>query len=241
MSPYEQSVNGTIPNQIESLAIGFNKDEVTVALPYALPEYFSFKMPPMNLPEITKLSDFKDFAVKLAEEKAAKMGKADRLKKGSPEQRERAFDIIVGKEPEVEPNVMAFLMRIVKNVNRLLTCDIKYYADDMIKRSDNPDSSVYMYQFSQTTLDHDPWMGATHGSEVSFLFGKPLVEPDQHSHLDIELSKRLMKSFATFAETGKMIRQLDTEWKQYNEDGQFVFEFKGGKAGSLIDKDEKMC
>jgi len=230
-SPSDQALNGSTTSHIESLLVGHNSEEYSFALPFA-EKYFSAYEAPKLPANLTNIEDFKDWVREMI------ASKVDTSRFGSAE---AAFDLLLGSKPTYEPNPMNFVKRFFKNSYRLLTCDIKMYAEDVIRRSVDKKAKVFMYKFTQTNIEFHAWMGATHGAENSFLFGKPLIQPDKYTHLEIELSKRLMRSWANFAKTGRMLNQLNLEWEAFNERNDFILELKAGQAVGHSNKDEKFC
>jgi acetylcholinesterase/cholinesterase len=61
-----------------------------------------------------------------------------------------------------------------------------------------------MYIFTQRAHNSvwGKWMGVTHHDELNFVFGVPLRYPNMFDGNDINLSKRIIKTWAHFAKTG---------------------------------------
>lgn len=64
--------------------------------------------------------------------------------------------------------------------------------------------SVYYYEFAHRSTIHSwpDWMGVMHGDEIFFMFGEPLKNSKNYSHLEKRLARRMMKYWANFAKTG---------------------------------------
>ncbi|KAM3920535.1 cholinesterase-like [Leptodactylus fuscus] len=79
-------------------------------------------------------------------------------------------------------------------------CPSKYFANFASKTKNN----LYVYEYAHRPSDEGlpEWMGVAHGAELSMLFGKPLISPQQFSNQEQIFSRRLMKIWANFARTG---------------------------------------
>lgn len=73
--------------------------------------------------------------------------------------------------------------------------------------------TVYYYQFipqpSFPNLGFEWANGATHGDEIWFVFGLPLIAPSLYTKEEIELSKFIMRSWTEFAKTGLVLQIFD--------------------------------
>ncbi|CAC5408282.1 BCHE [Mytilus coruscus] len=63
---------------------------------------------------------------------------------------------------------------------------------------------VYMYLFEHrsTKSPTPPWFGAFHTSEISYVFGDPLIDDVKFTESDKVVSKRMMNYWTTFAKSG---------------------------------------
>lgn len=79
------------------------------------------------------------------------------------------------------------------------------------------DKTVYMYQFNYRSpvSPWASWFGSTLHDEIPLIFGLPVRYPLKYSGQDIDLSKRMMKTWSHFARTGQSLAQLDLEWPKY--------------------------
>ncbi|XP_078611897.1 cholinesterase 1-like isoform X2 [Branchiostoma floridae x Branchiostoma japonicum] len=65
-------------------------------------------------------------------------------------------------------------------------------------------TNVYMYEFGYrpSKSSFPDWVVASHGEEVQFVFGLPMVPAYGYSTEDVEVSRRMMRHWANFAKTG---------------------------------------
>ncbi|KAM3919008.1 cholinesterase-like [Leptodactylus fuscus] len=79
-------------------------------------------------------------------------------------------------------------------------CPSKYFANFASKTINN----FYVYEYDHRPSDEvfPEWMGAIHGAELSMVFGKPLISPQQFSNREQIFSRRLMNIWGNFARTG---------------------------------------
>ncbi|XP_013790879.1 acetylcholinesterase-like [Limulus polyphemus] len=84
--------------------------------------------------------------------------------------------------------------------DKFITCDTNEFAYKYAERGND----VFMYFFTHTpSVSSWPrWIGATHGDEISFVFGAPLNPLLDYSTGEQELARRIMKHWTNFARTG---------------------------------------
>ncbi|XP_015789089.2 acetylcholinesterase-like [Tetranychus urticae] len=79
---------------------------------------------------------------------------------------------------------------------------------------------VYAYYHTQRPKAYLPffneWMGTFHSSDIPYVFGLPLINPD-YSQKDISLSREMMKIWTHFAENGEPPMVGETKWKPFQE------------------------
>ena len=92
--------------------------------------------------------------------------------------------------------------------NAVINCPTIFLADEMAAR--NKSVYMYLYEHRPKSSQYGEWLGTVHYSEVPFVFGYPLRRPELFSELDMEFSKRIMKSWAHFAKTGYIIELICT-------------------------------
>ncbi|XP_075137788.1 cholinesterase-like [Leptodactylus fuscus] len=102
-------------------------------------------------------------------------------------------------------------------------CSAKYFANFIAKTINN----LYVYEYDHRPSDEGlpEWMGVAHGAELSMLFGKPLISPQQFSNQEQVFSRRLMKIWANFARTGNPSDD-NFIWPQYSAEEQHYADLK---------------
>ncbi|KAM3919004.1 cholinesterase-like [Leptodactylus fuscus] len=97
-------------------------------------------------------------------------------------------------------------------------CPSKYFTNFVSKTKNN----LYVYEYNHRPSDEDlpEWMGVAHGAELSILFGKPLISPQQFSNQEQVFSRRLMKIWANFVKTGNPSGD-EFHWPQYSAEEQY--------------------
>ncbi|KAI9554499.1 hypothetical protein GHT06_019772 [Daphnia sinensis] len=108
------------------------------------------------------------------------------------------------------------------------TCPTNYFAQKFAEHGTN----VYYYHFTQrsSTNPWGQWMGVMHADEVEYVFGHPLNMSRDYTASERELSRRVMKYFATFAKTGKPVAD-DTLWPIYSRNEPRYFILNGEVRG----------
>ncbi|ODN06053.1 Acetylcholinesterase, partial [Orchesella cincta] len=94
---------------------------------------------------------------------------------------------------------------------------------------------VYYYFFTQRTSLNPwgKWMGVMHADEIEYVFGNPL-NGTAHTREEKDLSRRIMKYFTTFAETGRPVSEDSGEdWPLYTkaEPNYFILNSKDRGTG----------
>jgi para-nitrobenzyl esterase len=91
---------------------------------------------------------------------------------------------------------------------------------------------VYVYYFDhRTVLSPD---GATHGAEMSFVFGNLDRQGIQPSAADVSLSERMMAYWVNFAKYGNPNAEGLPNWPQFNENNQQVLYIDGTMAAKPV-------
>ncbi|CAL8109300.1 unnamed protein product [Orchesella dallaii] len=93
-------------------------------------------------------------------------------------------------------------------------------------------ASVYYYFFTQRTSLNPwgDWMGVMHADEIEYVFGAPLNET-KHTSAEKDLSRRIMKYFTTFAETGRPETEGE-DWPLYTKAEPNYFILHSEKRGT---------
>ncbi|XP_074599285.1 acetylcholinesterase-like isoform X2 [Brevipalpus obovatus] len=106
------------------------------------------------------------------------------------------------------------------------TCPLTFFAQ-LFQKNEN---RAYFYIF-----DHHPsnspwpeWMGILHFDEVQFIFGVPLRYPHLYTPQEVEFSKRLMRTWVSFAKNGVPEPQFGVSWPEYSaENPHYVSLYPG--------------
>lgn len=96
-----------------------------------------------------------------------------------------------------------------------VACPSMFMAEEL----SNNNRSVYFYHFNHrpSNTPWASWVGAAHYEEVQFVFGIPLMKPHEFTKDELLLSKQMMRSWATFAATGKPDQRPGMMWPTYHE------------------------
>ncbi|XP_070539024.1 cholinesterase-like [Ptychodera flava] len=80
--------------------------------------------------------------------------------------------------------------------------------------------TVYKYFFEQVSSNTPwpVWMGCLHGDEIAYVFGIPLNTSTGYSPAEQELSRQMMRYWASFARTGHPVN--DESWPVFTESGK---------------------
>jgi acetylcholinesterase len=92
---------------------------------------------------------------------------------------------------------------------------------------------VYYYFFTQRTSSSPwgDWMGVMHTDEIQYVFGLPLNNSNEHTPAETDLSRRIMKYFTLFAETGNPMDDAE-EWPLYTKEQPNYFIFNAEERGT---------
>ena len=103
--------------------------------------------------------------------------------------------------------------------------------------------NVYMYQYNHRSPDSPwgSWFGSTLHDEIPLVFGQPLRYPLKYSGKDIDISKRLMKTWSHFARTGQALPQLGIEWPKYTTTNQTYMKINSEYSQIDYKLSEKSC
>ncbi|CAG07201.1 unnamed protein product, partial [Tetraodon nigroviridis] len=95
----------------------------------------------------------------------------------------------------------------------LFVCPAKDFAYSYNEARGKP--FLYYFQHRSSTNPWPEWMGVMHGYEIEFVFGLPLNPSLGYTQEEVNMSKRFMKYWATFARTGNP-GSRGHEWPQYD-------------------------
>lgn len=81
-----------------------------------------------------------------------------------------------------------------------LLCPTTYFAEKFLDSGNN----VYFYLWAHRPSDSPwaPWMGVTHFSDVSFLFGLPIKYAEEYEPEEVELSMDFIHKWSHFVKYG---------------------------------------
>lgn len=99
----------------------------------------------------------------------------------------------------------------------------------------------YLYTHRSSQSQYHEWLGVTHHDEVEFVFGRPLRLADVYSGKDIEMSQRMIKSWAHFARTGQMMDQLGVSWPKYGDEDNNYMVLNPDKVSTGQRYHDKIC
>ncbi|GFW04174.1 acetylcholinesterase-1 [Trichonephila clavipes] len=93
----------------------------------------------------------------------------------------------------------------------LFVCTDIYYSEKCAEEGNNV--YFYVWRHRPSTTVWAPWMGVAHYTEVQFVFGQPLQNPDRYEASEIQLSVEMIKIWSNFVKTGKP----GIPWPKYSQ------------------------
>lgn len=131
-----------------------------------------------------------------------------------------------------------------KNIGSLITdiiflCPARALARTLSEAGRNV--YFYLYTHRSSLSQYHEWLGVTHHDEVEFVFGRPLRLADVYSGKDIEMSQRMIKSWAHFAYTGQMMDQIGVKWPKYGDEDNNYMILNADKATTGQRYHDKVC
>ena len=57
------------------------------------------------------------------------------------------------------------------------------------------------------------WMGVCHGTDIYFMFGQMLKNPDKFTKAEVTISRDMVNAWTSFANTGTIGKIGNTDWK----------------------------
>ncbi|KAL1418013.1 hypothetical protein MTO96_005999 [Rhipicephalus appendiculatus] len=97
--------------------------------------------------------------------------------------------------------------------DRTFVCPMHFTAEGHSKRGHSVYSYVFSYQSAKSPLP--AWMGTTHGGDVPYLYGLPLVDPEKYDARDAAMSESWINVLSTFASTGVPQLPMEKQWPKY--------------------------
>lgn len=176
--------NSNITYEQKDVLIGFNRDEGNLILHLSYPENYTRN----TVPVMKTLEEAKNAITLMA------------IDGGFPETQAKSMASVLlkGNETDSPENWARKIGSVFGDI--MFVCPTVRFAD----KFSNLNKTVYMYVFTQRPHNSvwGKWMGVTHHDELNFVFGVPLRYPNLFDGNDINLSKRIIKTWAHFARTG---------------------------------------
>lgn len=221
------------PNiKLTEVMIGYNKDEPSLGLPLVASDLFNLETG-IHLPEnLTTINSFTEYVTNYI---------VKRFKWIERFRKEIAAVIrwIIRKEP-VEDKPFNFVKRGIKFLTKIISvCPSKILSEELGRIN----IKSYMYQFSHWSPSSiwPQWIGTPHTEELNYVFGVPLRYPEKYMPEDIELSKRMIKTWINFAKDGHPMKQQGKNWKPYDPLFQNIMDINGYNSSVLMDDTDRIC
>ncbi|XP_077524768.1 acetylcholinesterase-like [Amblyomma americanum] len=92
------------------------------------------------------------------------------------------------------------------------------------KRFLRPDTTVYMYQWSQQAsyVDWPDWTRPTHGDDIFFSLGSGLKLAKNFTEDDVKAAENLINIISTFSHTGVPKTIDNATWPKFNDEDQYL-------------------
>ena len=176
--------NENITYDQKEVLIGFNQDEGSLILHLAYPKNYTRT----SVPTIKSLDEARDAITRMA------------VDGGFPETQARSMASILlnGNATDTPENWARKIGSVFGDI--MFICPSIRFSDRFFQLN----KTVYMYIFTHRSQSSvwGKWMGVTHHDELNYVFGVPLRYPNMFDGEDINLSKRIMKTWTHFAKTG---------------------------------------
>ena len=148
---------------------------------------------------------------------------------------QRLFKHLVNQtEPE------SWLNRLIEILGDVsFVCPSNILIDEMSSLG----KTVYVYEFDhrRKSSPWGQWFGSSLHDEIPFVFGHPLRFPDRYEGRDIDLSKRMMQTWATFAKSGHPDPQLGTDWLPTTSDDRSYMQLNPDAAVVRHNQSQQSC
>uniref|UniRef100_T1E1P0 Carboxylic ester hydrolase n=1 Tax=Cupiennius salei TaxID=6928 RepID=T1E1P0_CUPSA len=191
-NPREAIISGNF--QKKSLLIGNSKDEGAFQITTSNPDLFGFfgaKDPPVN--------------------KSTGENLLRRMFAAFPDTESVVRHYLPESIPEDDYETVRFQVCSASGDFSLL-CPSVYFAEKVAENG----SDVYYYLWAHRPSNSPwaPWMGSPHYSEVQFLFGLPIKEPERYESEEVGLSMGFIHMWSNFMKYGKPVEQ----WPLYSKE-----------------------
>lgn len=104
-------------------------------------------------------------------------------------------------------------------------------------------NAVYSYVFGHRSQKSPfpEWVGVPHTSDIAYVFGIPLQQPDRYTDEDRDFSEEVMTIIATFASDGVPKLPYGETWPKYSSDSPVSVYLKPGNFTTVQGHDRGMC
>ncbi|XP_077484633.1 acetylcholinesterase-like [Amblyomma americanum] len=111
-------------------------------------------------------------------------------------------------------------------------CPSRFFAESHSRRG-RVYGQIFAHRSEMATTPE--WIGVTHMDDVPYTFGIPFLEEGNYTDQDREFSLKIMKSLATFAETGTPAFYEIPIWPQFSLDNPSFVWLQPGNYGVVDD------
>ncbi|KFM73379.1 Acetylcholinesterase, partial [Stegodyphus mimosarum] len=80
-------------------------------------------------------------------------------------------------------------------------CPSVYFAEKYAEKGNNV--FFYVWDHRPSPTPWAPWMGVVHFTEIQFVFGSPIKDPEKYVPEEVQLSADMIKYWTNFVKTGK--------------------------------------
>ncbi|XP_074596365.1 carboxylesterase 1E-like [Brevipalpus obovatus] len=173
-------------------------------------------------------------------------------------------EFLVGKGPSANFFIHRYIHPHREGTASQIMLGFLDFADDLIfhcpthvlssliaNTSRTENVSVFNYLHTQKLMKPEnsacpkdfPELGPCHTDELHYVFGSPLLYPNEFDQIDAELSLRMMTIWTQFARTGKVPPQGPVNWPPLGSkiEENFVMDLNGKKIGALHHEKLEYC
>lgn len=185
--------------------IGFTKEEGTLLIMAALPEFFG--------------NYGQNYANDMSKIRSLTFSRAMLMSMEQP----NASEITSFYSSQVKNRTSAEYMKMLANIfgDFTIACGTVFLADYLSAKT----NSLYFYKFDFHTSSSPmaDWIGTTHLDDIQYVFGNPYH--DNFTTKEVELSHRLMDRWSAFAWTGNPNIPRELPWFKYSYDKPLYINF----------------
>lgn len=218
--------------KLTEIMIGYNKDEPSLLLPLVAPDIYNIETG-VHLPSnLTTITSFTEYATNYILKRFKEL---ERFRK----EISAVIKWIIRKEPD-EDEPFNFVKRGIKFITKLISvCPTKIFSEELARI--NIKSYVYQFSHWSEASTWPEWVGTPHAEELGYVFGVPLGNPGKYMPEDIELSKRMIKTWVDFARDGRPPKQQRKEWKPFDPLYQNIMDINGFNSSVLMEDTDRIC